>query len=154
MEPVTVGAVLLAIISGAGSELGTQLWDNVVSLARRPFLHKAASADCGTASPVAVPPGEAELVALERAPADLRRAVALAEVLLARADADADFKRVLEIWWKQTEPVRANIGNAANVISGDIQRGPVLMGRDFTNLSFGAVPAPPPAGPPSRDQGA
>ena len=32
MDPVTIGAVLLAIVSGAGSQLGTQLWEGVVSL--------------------------------------------------------------------------------------------------------------------------
>ena len=42
MDPITIGAVLLAIVSGAGTQLGTQLWEGVVSLVRRPFRHKAA----------------------------------------------------------------------------------------------------------------
>ena len=43
MDPVTIGAVLLAIASGAGEGLGKQLWDGVVALVRRPFRRKAAT---------------------------------------------------------------------------------------------------------------
>ncbi|HEX5298271.1 MAG TPA: hypothetical protein VFW50_14905 [Streptosporangiaceae bacterium] len=35
-------------------------------------------------------------------------------------------------------------GDVANTISGGTQQGPVLQGRDFNNLSFGASPASPP----------
>lgn len=35
MDPVTVGAVLLAIVSGAAGALGTQLWSGVGTLVRR-----------------------------------------------------------------------------------------------------------------------
>jgi len=41
-------------------------------------------------------------------------------------------------------PVRANIGNVTNTISGGTQQGPVLQGRDFSNITFGAAPVPPP----------
>jgi len=37
MDPVTIGAVLAAIISGAGGQLGGQLWEGMVSLIRRPL---------------------------------------------------------------------------------------------------------------------
>ena len=42
-------------------------------------------------------------------------------------------------------------GDVANTISGGTQHGPVLQGRDFSNLTFGAAPAPPRrAGRPGR----
>jgi len=99
-----------------------------------------------------VPAGEVELAALQQAPGDQPKAVALAEALLARSGADDEFKRALEAWWQQAEPIRASIGNVANTIIGGTQNGPVLMGRDFSNLTFGGAPATPTV-PPSRDQG-
>jgi hypothetical protein len=145
MDPITIGAVLLAIVSGAGTQLGTQLWDGVVSLVRRPFRHKAAGG--GTAA--VVPSGEAELAALQQAPDDRQKAVALAEALLTRSGADEEFRQALESWWQEAEPIRAslNIGNVANTISGGTQQGPVLQGRDFSNISFGAPPPSPPVPP-------
>ena len=147
MDPVTIGAVLLAIVSGAGTRLGTQLWEGVESLVRRPFRHKVAGGDAA-AAPVATS-GEAELTALQQAPADRQRAVALAEALLARSGADDEFRQALESWWHRAEPIRASlaIGNVTNEISGGTQR-LVLQGRDFNNVSLGA-PAPSPPGPPS-----
>jgi hypothetical protein len=140
MDPVTLGAVLLAVVTGASEALGGQLWAGVLSLVRRPSRHKIAS---GTE--IAVSSGEAEVAALQQAPADRQSAVALAEVLLARADADEGFRLALAGWWEQAEPVRAAIGNVANTISGGTQQGPVLQGRDFSHLTFGApAPAPPP----------
>jgi hypothetical protein len=144
VDPVTIGAVLLAIVSGAGSQLGTQLWEGVVSLVRRPFHRKAAVS--GDAAEV-VPAGEAELAALQQAPGDQRKAVALAEALLARSGADEEFRRALESWWQQAEPIRVSIENVANTISGGTQHGPVLQGRDFSNITFGAGPAQPPVPP-------
>ena len=145
MDPVTIGAVLLAIVSGAGSQLGTQLWEGVVSLVRRPFHRKAATG--GDVSAAVVPSGEAELAGLQQAPGDQDKAVALAEALLARSGADEEFRRALESWWQQAEPIRASIGNVTNTISGGTQHGPVLQGRDFSNITFGAAPAPPPVPP-------
>jgi hypothetical protein len=37
MDPVTVGAVLLAVATGVSEALGGQLWAGVVSLVRRPL---------------------------------------------------------------------------------------------------------------------
>ena len=133
-----------AIVSGAGSQLGAQLWEGVVSLVRRPFHRKAAAAVMPAA---VVPAGEAELAALQQAPGDQHKAVALAEALLARSGADDEFRRALESWWQQAEPIRANIGNVTNTISGGTQQGPVLQGRDFSNITFGAPPATPPVPP-------
>ena len=146
MDPVTIGAVLLAVVSGAGSQLGTQLWAGVASLVRRPF-HRQAAASGGTGAAAMVLAGEAELAALQQAPGDQSKAVALAEVLLARAGADDEFRRALESWWQQAEPIRVSIGNVANTISGGTQQGPVLQGRDFSNITFGAAPATPPVPP-------
>ena len=151
MDPVTIGAVLLAIVSGAGSQLGTQLWDGLVSLVRRPFHRKEATS--GDATTV-VPAGEAELAALQQAPSDKYKAVALAEALLARSGADDEFRRALESWWQQAESIRAgiNIGNVTNTISGGSQQGPVMQGRDFSNITFGVPPAAPPSALPSCDR--
>ena len=148
MDPVTIGAVLAAIVSGVGSQLGTQLWEGVVSLVRRPFHHRVSAGD-DAATAVVVPGGEAELAALQQAPGDRHKAAALAEVLLARSNADDEFGQALESWWQQAEPIRASIGNVTNTISGGSQHGPVLQGRDFSNVSFGAAPATPPAVPPT-----
>ena len=151
MDPAMIGAVLAAVAGGVGGALGSQLWDGVSALVRRPFHStRAAGASMG-----AVPSGEAELVALAQAPYDERRAMALAAVLVARAEADSRFAEALQSWWEQARQVEIT-GNATNTISGGTQYGPVLQGRDFTGLTFG-VPAPPAApGPPAdsaREQG-
>ena len=148
VDPVTVGAVLLAVVTGVSEALGGQLWAGVVSLVRRPFRSKQES----DAAP-AVASGEAEMLALQQSRGDRQKAVALAEVLLARAEADAGFDRALKDWWAQAEPVREKVGNVTNTISGGSQYGPVLQGRDFTGpITFGATPTPP-AGPKNPDAG-
>jgi hypothetical protein len=91
-----------------------------------------------------VPSGEVELAALRQAPGDRQKAVALAETLLARSGADDEFRAALESWWQQAEPIRASIENVTNTISGGTQHGPVLQGRDFSNITFGAPPPTPP----------
>jgi hypothetical protein len=131
MDPVTIGAVLAAVASGAGGALGGQVWAGVSALIRRPFRH-------GKAAPLS---GAAELAALQQAPADQQRAVALAEVLIARAGADAGFQDALATWWQHASQVRVG-GDVTNTISGGTQHGPVLQGRDFTGLTFGSPAAP------------
>jgi hypothetical protein len=146
MDPVTLGAVLLAAITGASEALGGQLWAGVVSLVRRPLRRKTAA---DTDATVAMAPGEAELAALQQAPSDQRKAVALAEQLLARAAADAGFGQELNAWWEQAEPVRAPLGiTVTNTISGGTQYGPVLQGQNFSGITFGAAPTQPPTSPP------
>jgi hypothetical protein len=93
VDPVTLGAVLLAVVTGVSEALSGQLWAGVVSLVRRPSRNKKAPG-----AEIAVPSGEAEVAALQQAPADRQRAVALAEVLLARADADDGFRQALAGW--------------------------------------------------------
>jgi hypothetical protein len=144
MDPVTVGAVLLAIVSGAAGEAGSRLWDGVVALVRRPFRKAAAD----RAGAPAFPAGEAELAALQRAPSDEGQAAALAQVLLARAGADAKFGQALQAWWQQAEPVRASLGDVTNTVSGGTQQ-VVVQGRDFSNLTIGVPPATQPPAPPT-----
>lgn len=145
VDPVTVGAVLLAVVTGVSEALGGQLWAGVVSLVRRPFRGKQA-----TGAAPAVASGEVQLLALQQSPGDRQKAVALAEVLLARSGSDDEFRQVLENWWHQAEPIRASlsIGNVKNAISGGTQYGPVLQGRDFSNITFGAAPVAPPEADP------
>src|SRR5262249_31648750 len=145
MDPVTMGAVLLAIVSGAAEGVGSRLWDGVVTLVRRP-CHKAPADRPG--APVG-PAGQGELAGWQRAPGDERRAVALAEVLLARAGADAEFGQALNAWWQQAEPVRSSLDDVTNTISGGTQQGPGLQGRDFSNITIGVAPAAQPPAPPA-----
>ena len=148
MDPITIGAVLLAIATGAGEGLGKQLWEGVVALVRRPFRRKAAASGDAAAGEV-MTVGDKQLAAFQQDPADRDKALALAEALLARSGADAEFRQALESWWRQTEPIRASlsIGNVANTVSGGTQQGPVLQGRDFNNITFGAQAPSPPVSP-------
>jgi hypothetical protein len=134
MDPVTIGAVLLAIVSGAAGGLGGTLWDGVVALVRRPF-HRKDAPDGDAVGTAMVPGGAAQLAALQQAPGDQHKAIELAEVLLARSGSDREFRQALESWWDQAEPIRASIGNVTNTISGGTQQGPVLQGRDFSNIT-------------------
>jgi hypothetical protein len=151
MNPATIGAVLLAVASGAGGELGKQLWDGVIALVRRPFRREASTSG-GAAAAELVTAGDAQLNAFQQTPADKDKAIVLAEVLLARSSADAEFQRALENWWRQAEPVRMSAGNVVNMVSGGTHYGPVLQGRDFSSITFGVAPTPPPV-PPPADQG-
>jgi hypothetical protein len=146
MDAVTIGAVLLAVVSGAGGQLGVQLWEGAVSLVRR-SSHRQVTASGDAAAAEVAPAGEAELAALQQAPGDQHKAMALAETLMARSVTDTEFRRALEIWWQQAEPIRASIGNIANTITGGTQHGPVLQGRDYSNITFGAASVTPPVPP-------
>ena len=131
MDPVTIGAVLLAIVSGAGGGLGSQLWAGVSALVRRLFHRQAADEETAAS----VPSGEAELAALERAPSD-----------------KGGPSRWRRCWWRGLGPMRSSAGrwraggsrpslmrtgegNVTNTISGGTQYGPVLQGRDFAGLT-------------------
>lgn len=130
MDAETLGAVVLAVISGAGGELGARLWAGLGTLARHPFRHRPLSGETA-ATPQS---GDAEFAALEKDPGDERQAVALAEALIARADADAEFRAALQSWWELARQFRAGNGNITNTISGGTQHGPVLQGRDFGDI--------------------
>ena len=147
MDPITVGAVLVAVVTGVSEALGGQLWSGVVSLVRRPLRgRKEATGEVPT-----VRSGEAELVALQASPGDQIKAVALAEILLARANDDPGFEHALRQWWEQAATVREKTGSVTNTISGGTFSGPVLQGRDFTGPTFGTVPPTPPSQPLDSD---
>ena len=129
--------MLLAVVTGASEALGGQLWAGIVSLVRSPWRGKRTAGEIAV-----VKSGEAQMLALQESPADRQKAVALAEVLLARAETDPWFGQALQEWWKQAEPVRDKIGDVTNTVSGGTQYGPVLQGRDFTDLTFTMSPAP------------
>ena len=149
MDPAAVGAVLLALVGGVGSGLGSSLWTGVGSLVHRPFRHRQDAAE-SVAPAGGIPSGEQELVALERAPADEQRALALARVLVTRSEADHEFKQVLQAWWDRAAPIRDAV--VTNTISGGTQYGPVIQGQNFTGLTFGPTVIPPPAATPPSDQ--
>ena len=132
MDPVTLGAVLLAIVTGVAEDAGGRLWSGLTALVRKPFRRGASS--CA-----------AELAALERAPADRDLAMTLAQALLKRADADAEFGRELERWWERAGQVRIGEGDVINTISGGTQHEPVLQDRDFSGITFGVAQAGPAA---------
>lgn len=105
----------------------------ICALIRREHRHARANNGPGTEMPGA----EASLVALEQNPGDARSATELARVLLARADLDRDFQHDLAAWWELARQVQVS-SNVSNSVSGGIQYGPVLQGRDFTDLKFGS----------------
>ena len=145
MDPITLAAVLAAVVAGASEALSGQLLTGLAALVRRPWHRQTTEIESA-----ALPAGQAELAALQEAPRDEHKAAVLAEVLLARSQADPGFEQALQQWWARAEPIRASVGDVTNRISGGTQHGPVLQGRDFTNLSFGTTPPPPPAGPDAR----
>ncbi|MEU0630602.1 hypothetical protein [Streptomyces sp. NPDC005989] len=141
MDPVSVG-LLAALAGGAGGEVGRQAWAGLSALVRRPFRH----ADGAGQAPV-VSSGEAELVRFAEDPGDQGRAQALSTALAVRAALDEDFRARLASWQEQAGLVRTGDGAVTNTVSGGTQHGPVVQGRDFTNLTFTTPPWPPP--PPS-----
>jgi hypothetical protein len=146
VDPVTLGAVLAAVVGGAGGALGAQVWAGVSALVRRPFHRPHIPAGAADTQPRS---GEAELVALAQAPGDQARGIILAEVLLGRAGADEEFRLALPEWWEQASQFQVS-GSTANSISGGTFHGPRLQGGDFTGLTFGstASSAPQSAGTP------
>lgn len=147
MDSVSIGAALAAVAGGAGGALGGQVWAGLSALVRRPFRHVDAIGD----GMVPLSSGSAELAALRDSPADERRAVALAEVLMARSAIDSEFRDALQEWWERAGQIRIE-GDVSNTISGGTQSGPVLQGRDFSGLTFGsAIESRPASGPLDRN---
>ena len=65
MEPISLG-LLMALVGGAGGEMGKQAWTSLAALVRRPFHRSTTEGhleEIGTKNT-----GEAELTALEHAP--------------------------------------------------------------------------------------
>lgn len=142
MDSVTLGAILLAIVTGAGGGLGGDLWEGMRDLVRRSFHRGHGPGD--TTDPA--PSGPAELSSLEQTVGNEAQAVALAVALLARAEGDAAFLRDLEGWWTWANRELPGVGGVINTISGGNQQGPVFQGRDFSGLTFGCTVA---NGPPN-----
>ncbi|MFF2436664.1 hypothetical protein ACFVU4_21215 [Streptomyces sp. NPDC058107] len=142
MDPVSVG-LLVALAGGAGGEVGRQAWVGLSALVRRPFRP-----DSSGQAPV-VSSGEAELVRLAGDPSDQGRAQALSTALAVRVAVDEDFRTGLAAWQEQAKLVRTGDGAVTNTVSGGTQHGPVVQGRDFSQLTF--TTAPPPPAPPSAD---
>ena len=140
MDPLTIGAVLAAVAGGVGGSLGSQVWAAVSALVRRPFRRDPTAVDPTSA----LSSGDAELAALEQAPSDKQRAMALAEALVARANADSEFRVALEAWWTQASQIGIG-GDVTNTIKSGTFHGPVVQGRDFTNLTLGSPASAPPA---------
>ncbi|MFD5881952.1 hypothetical protein [Streptomyces yangpuensis] len=144
MDPVSVG-LLVALAGGAAGEVGRQAWVGLSALVRRPPGRD------GGQDP-AIGSGEAELTRLAAEPGDQGRAQALSTALAVRAAVDEEFRAGLAAWQEQAAVVRAGDGAVTSHVSGGIQHGPVLQGRDFTHVTFTAAPAPAPA-PPSASGG-
>ena len=59
MDPITLSAVLVAVVTGASEALSGELFSGLVSLIRRPWHRKKAEPEQAP-----LPSGEAELTAL------------------------------------------------------------------------------------------
>ncbi len=59
------------------------------------------------------------------------------------APRDAGGGGTAEVMRERAVPVRGKTADVENTISGGTFSGPVLQGRDFTGLTFGASSAPP-----------
>ncbi|MEU5160147.1 hypothetical protein AB0G74_11130 [Streptomyces sp. NPDC020875] len=130
MDPITAAA-LAALAGGLGSEAGRQTWQGLTELVRRPF--RRGSAEDADAAPQ-ISSGESEIAALESDPADPLRAQALATALGVRAALDGEFRVLLEDWRRRAESEPEAVVH--NTISGGTQNGPVVLGRDFSGLTF------------------
>lgn len=140
MDPISVAA-LAALAGGVSGEAGKQAWTALRALVRRPFRGRGAE---GATAPSTVSSGESELAALTLRPSDPVRARQLSDALTARATHDADFREGLERWWTTAESAVA-AGDVHNSVSGGTQHGPVVQGRDFSNITFTTPPPPGPA---------
>ncbi|GAA4796602.1 hypothetical protein GCM10023220_24400 [Streptomyces ziwulingensis] len=130
VDPISA-SLLVAAASGAGGEMGRQLWDALRGLVRRGPADETPT----TPDPA---PGEAELVSLSQAPHSAERARALSEALSRRAAQDAVFGARLTEWGQQAQVLHAAAGDTRNTVSGGTQHGPLLQGRDFSGITFQA----------------
>ncbi|MGW5635988.1 hypothetical protein [Streptomyces sp. NPDC003832] len=147
MDPVSVG-LLVALAGGAGGELGRNAWASLTALVRRPFRRDGGGEEDGPATGS----GEAELARLAENPDDQGTAQALSTTLAVRAALDAEFRAVLAAWQDQARRIPLDDRAVHNSVSGGVQHGPVLQGRDFSNLTF-TTTAPRSDGPGGSDRG-
>lgn len=132
MDPITAAA-LAALAGSVGSEAGRHAWTGLTDLVRRPFRRGTIPEPTGEASP-RVSSGELELAALQDDSTDPSRAQALVTALHVRAALDEEFRVRLDEWWREAQA--AGGGEVHNSVSGGVQNGPVVQGRDFSNLTF------------------
>ncbi|MGW1072263.1 hypothetical protein [Streptomyces sp. NPDC002537] len=132
MDPIST-ELLAALAGGAGGELGRQMWAGLRALVSRPVRD-------GRDDGVVVASGATELAALTEDPLDPGRAQALSVALAVRAALDAGFRTELEQWHDRARAVRTGDGEVSNSISGGIQYGHVVQGRDFTGLTLPPLP--------------
>ncbi|GAB7188496.1 hypothetical protein ATKI12_8327 [Kitasatospora sp. Ki12] len=137
MDPISAAA-LAALAGGVGGEAGRQAWTALSALIHRPFHRGEAGAvgEAGADGALVVSSGEAELRALAQDPRELERAQRLSTALAVRAALNAEFRVALEHWWQQAQSVRTSEGTVTNRVSGGTQYGPVVQGRDFSNLTI------------------
>lgn len=132
MDPITAAA-LAALAGSVGSEAGRQAWAGLTELVRRPFRRGTVPEPTRDGAP-RVSSGELELAALQDDSNDPNRAQALVTALQVRAALDEDFRVRLDEWWRSAQV--AGGGEVHNSVSGGVQNGPVVQGRDFSNLTF------------------
>lgn len=131
MDPITAAA-LAALAGSMGTEAGRQAWAGLAALVKRPFRRDTAPDSTRDAVPQ-VSSGELEFAALQDDSTDPNRAQALATALHVRAALDEEFRVRLDEWWRKAQ---ASGGEVHNSISGGVQNGPVVQGRDFSHLTF------------------
>ncbi|MGW1813516.1 hypothetical protein ACWCQM_08075 [Streptomyces sp. NPDC002125] len=131
MDSITAAA-LAALAGSAGSEAGRQAWVGLTALVRRPF-RRGPVPEPDEAGEPRVSTGELELAALQEDSTDPNRSQALATALHVRAALDEEFRLRLDEWWRRAQ---AAGGEAHNSVSGGTQNGPVIQGRDFSDLTF------------------
>ncbi|WP_407565709.1 hypothetical protein [Streptomyces sp. 184] len=150
MDPVSAG-LLVALAGGAGGEIGRQGWAGLVRLVRLPFRRDGGDGDGGDGCDDGPGSGEVELARLAAEPGDEARAQALSTALAVRAALDAEFRAALRTWQEELPPLPGHGDGAdsvTNIVSGTVEGGPVVQGRDFHADTFHiGVSPPPPEGP-------
>lgn len=138
MEPLSV-AMLMALAGGLGGAAGTEAWQRLSTLVRRPFRRS-------TLTPADPAAGDGEssvraLLVLQSRP-DSAAAQALLSALRQRAASDPDFDRALTSWAAQTQAAHIRTGDVSNVVSGGTQ-GTVVQARDINGpITFGTSARP------------
>jgi hypothetical protein len=129
MDPVSV-ELLLAVVGGVAGAAGTEAWQGLVALVRRPFAHSPENEDTAAL-------GLDALAALQQESGNWVAAAELAAVLQARAEVDASFGDAMQAWLHQAhEAFPTSAGDTRNEITGGRQHGHVLMGRDFSSITI------------------
>ncbi|EXG81267.1 hypothetical protein [Cryptosporangium arvum] len=114
MEPAEIGAILGAVLSGAGGEAGKQAWVSLTQLLRRRRI----------AVELQEPVGFPELDARRRQEIVSELGFSVAEM----ADRDTEFRDEIEAWvadWRSLS--RTATSESTNIVSGGVQHGTVVQ---------------------------